>query len=160
MPEAFPGRADRTPYTQELGERICALVADGLSLLEVVDTLGGSPNIRSIINWRRTAPGFGDMYEQAFRDRLEVWSEEIMTVSDDARNDWMDRQLASGAIIRSPDPETAARSRLRLDARKWLLSKLHPERYGELVKLDANVKSQNTHFIDPETLAAIKALLE
>ena len=43
----------------------------------------------------------------------------------------MDRETASGNIARVPDHEHVQRSKLRVDSRKWLISKYAPQRYGD-----------------------------
>jgi hypothetical protein len=43
----------------------------------------------------------------------------------------MERELKGGATERVVDQEHIGRSRLRVDARKWLASKLKPKKYGE-----------------------------
>ena len=64
--------------------------------------------------------------------------DENLEIADDGRNDWMERHgdeeagwVANGEHIQ--------RSRLRIDTRKWMASKLAPKKYGD--KLDLN----NTH---------------
>ena len=49
----------------------------------------------------------------------------------------MDRLNKAGQLERAPDPETVQRSKLRIDALKWLMSKHSAARYGD--KLDLNV---------------------
>jgi hypothetical protein len=58
----------------------------------------------------------------------------VVRSGDDGSNDWIERELESGHVIRVPDYEHIAQSRLRVDTRKWLMSKLLPKKYGE--KLD------------------------
>lgn len=147
-------------YSEELGQKICDLVANGWALTQVVEKLGGTPTIATILDWRILIPEFGLMYTKAFDMRLQVWSEQLNGIADDAKNDWTDKTLASGATIRALDPEVAQRSRLRLDTRKWLLSKLRPEQYGDSMKLDAKVDQTTTLKVDPELLATLKELIE
>ena len=46
----------------------------------------------------------------------------------------MERRRINGDIIRTVDRECVQRSKLRVDTRKWLLSKLHPDIYAERVQ--------------------------
>lgn len=62
-------------------------------------------------------------------------------VSDNSTNDYMDRVDAQGNVTRVPDHENIARARLRVDTRKWVLSKLLPKKYGD--KLDVTSKNLN-----------------
>ena len=43
------------------------------------------------------------------------------------RNDWFKRRIADGTISTKVNHECVQRSKLRVDVRKWLLSKLHPD---------------------------------
>lgn len=52
----------------------------------------------------------------------------------------MDRQTSNGPI-RVFDPEAVQRSKLRIEARKWMAGKLRPKVYGE--------KSETTHTLNP-----------
>ena len=69
----------------------------------------------------------GNRYARAKQAGLEVLADEIIEIADDGRNDlWMDED---GKRIEAND--VIARSRLRVDSRKWLLSKLAPKKYGD-----------------------------
>jgi len=65
------------------------------------------------------------------RDRgLDAMAEELLDVADDGRNDWVTIERG-GKPVRVVDREAVARSQLRVDTRKWYLSKLAPKRYGD-----------------------------
>ena len=53
-------------------------------------------------------------------------AEEILDIADDSGGDWVEDKL---------NPEVVARARLRVDSRKWILSKLVPKKYGDKVDL-------------------------
>ena len=58
-----------------------------------------------------------------------------MEIADDARNDWMSYEdKNSGCESWRLNGEHVQRSRLRIDTRKWLASKLAPKIYGDLVE--------------------------
>lgn len=90
----------------------------------------------TVIDWvLQDRDGFSDRYTQARAKLLEHWADEVVEISDDGSNDWIDRETARGRKERSIDNEAVNRSRLRVDTRRWLLSKLKPEEYGDSVKL-------------------------
>jgi hypothetical protein len=84
--------------------------------------------------------GFYSRYARARDVGVDAIVEECFDIADDGRNDWMERE----------DPENPgwlfngehfARSRLRIDTRKWYGSKMAPKRYGERLALtDADGK--------------------
>jgi hypothetical protein len=73
---------------------------------------------------------FSERYARARRDGYDVLAEEMLEIADDATNDFMTRTSESGQN-KVLDAEHVNRSRLRIDARKWLLSKLRPDKYGD-----------------------------
>ena len=66
------------------------------------------------------------MYARAKELQIEHWADDLLEISDDASNDWMQREGRVELNI-----EHIQRSRLRTDNRKWLIAKLRPEKYGD-----------------------------
>ncbi|HRP05296.1 MAG TPA: hypothetical protein PLV87_10330, partial [Opitutaceae bacterium] len=62
-------------------------------------------------------------------------ADEMMEIADDARNDWMERRGEEDAGWQV-NGEHIQRSRLRVDTRKWMLSKALPKLYGEKQEID------------------------
>jgi hypothetical protein len=54
-----------------------------------------------------------------------------LTIADDASGDRIERPGRDGSPEKAVDHENIQRSRLRCDSRKWLLSKLLPDGFGE-----------------------------
>lgn len=79
--------------------------------------------------------GFSAQYTQAREIGYHAMADELLEISDDATNDWMERngQESDGWQING---ENVQRSRLRLDTRKWLLSKALPKVYGDKIGLN------------------------
>jgi len=67
---------------------------------------------------------------------LEGMAEEILEISDDGRNDWTTRENGRGELVDCVDQDHIQRSKLRVDARKWLLSKLRPDKYGDRTAIE------------------------
>ena len=74
--------------------------------------------------------GFAARYARARDLLLEHWADETIEIADDGSNDWMTRNEVDVA-----NSDHISRSRLRVDQRKWLLSKLKPERYGDKLQV-------------------------
>src|SRR5262245_16565954 len=51
--------------------------------------------------------------------------------------------------------ENINRARLKIDARKWLMSKLHPQRYGDRVAADVTVRRDMRELSDSELLQIV-----
>jgi hypothetical protein len=65
-------------------------------------------------------------------------TEEILDIADDGSNDWMEKLDKDGKSVGwAVNGEAVQRSKLRVDARKWIASKLKPKKYGD--KLDTTL---------------------
>lgn len=135
-PKAERGRP--SIYTPELGELICRRIAAG----ETVRAIGRDadmPDESTIRGWALdNKDGFFPQYTRAVQIRAMGWSEEIIEISDDSSQD---TYIDNNGNERTNN-EVVARSRLRTDTRKWMLSKVLPKVYGD--KLDVN------HGVQPE----------
>ena len=127
-------------YTPELGRRICERMSKGELLLQICRD-PDMPDRNSVVGWCLEHPEFDALYLRAREALLDHWSEEIVTISEDGSNDWMEREIGKGRIPETVfRGEAVQRSRLRVDTRKWLLSKLRPETYGESQRIDLKGK--------------------
>ena len=68
-------------------------------------------------------------------------ADEMLEIADDGSNDWMLRN-GSGKELHGLNGEHIQRSRLRLDTRKWLLSKALPKIYGDKLPVESNTEPQ------------------
>jgi len=73
-------------------------------------------------------------YARATEERAEAILDEMIDIVDDSSNDVLEMDLGDGIVNTRINNEVIQRSRLRYDARKWLVSKLNPKKYGD--KLD------------------------
>ncbi len=117
-------------YTQELADKICAELSEGVSLRGVC-LKEEMPSLQTIFNWMRTKPGFLEQYARAKQESADAMADEILDISDDGTNDWEEREIAGGRTIIALNSEAVQRSKLRVDTRKWLMAKMKPKKYGE-----------------------------
>lgn len=123
-----------TDYMPEVAEDICALLMEGESLRSIC-TRPGMPKIRTVMYWLQRHEEFMQQYARAREVQAEILAEEIIEIADDS----------SGDVIVDEDGheqtnhERVARSRLRVDARKWYASKLAPKRYGDRIHHDQKI---------------------
>lgn len=114
-------------YTDKIAAEICERLASGESLRAICrdEKMPAESTVRS---WYvDDLNGFAARYARARDIYLDVMADEILDISDDGSNDWMKRE--NGSVVF--DQEAATRSKLRVDTRKWYLSKLAPKRYGD-----------------------------
>lgn len=84
-----------------------------------------------VMRWLREHGSFRDQYAIAREDMLEYWSDEIIEIADDGSNDYIESTGKDGSTEEVLNSEHITRSRLRVDTRKWLMSKLAPKKYGD-----------------------------
>ena len=118
-------------YTQEMADRICERLAEGISLRSVcLDE--EMPCKSTVFKWLREIPGFSDQYARAKEESADAFVEDMLDIADDGRNDWMEQLDKDGdAIGWRENGEAISRSRLRVDTRKWIASKLKAKKYGD-----------------------------
>lgn len=128
-------RGGQSKYTTEIADEICQRLSTGQSLREISRS-SGMPSASAIVDWTQdetNCPGFGARYAHARGVWLAVIADEILEISDDSANDYMARTRSDGSSENVLDAEHVQRSKLRVDSRKWLLSKLKPGVYGDKV---------------------------
>lgn len=77
---------------------------------------------------------FATQYLQARELLYSGWADEILEIADDGTTDYITKVGRNGHEYEAVDQEHIQRSRLRVEARKWLLSKLMPKTYGDKVE--------------------------
>lgn len=113
-------------YSREIADEICERLASGESLISICRD-AHMPSDAAVRKWvLGDHDGFSSRYARAREMQLEHLADELLEISDNAHNDWMKRNGYD-----CPNTELVQRSKLRSDNRKWLLSKLKPERYGD-----------------------------
>lgn len=143
-------------YTTEIASEICERLAAGESLRAICRD-DGMPSEAAVRGWViDNREGFAAQYARAREAQAHSIAEELLEISDDGSNDWMERSGKDGEAGWQLNGEHVQRSRLRADTRKWLLSKMLPKVYGDKLTLDATVARRAEDMTDDE-LAAIAA---
>jgi hypothetical protein len=128
-----------TRYTQTLADEICAYLAMGQSLRSICGKEDDDPQkqkfpaVRTIFYWLRSNEAFLQQYTRAKQESADAMADEILDISDDGSNDWMERHYGDEDVWVT-NGEALQRSKLRVDTRKFLMAKMKPKVYGD--KLD------------------------
>lgn len=117
-------------YTQEIATLICERIVEGESLRSICRD-EAMPPIRTVFQWLAKHEEFSHQYARAREAQADTYADEITEIADDGSRDYV--QTENGPVI---DHDHIARSRLRVDARKWIASKLKPKKYGDKLDLD------------------------
>lgn len=118
-------------YSAEIADSICERLADGESL-RTICLIDGMPSRGTVFRWLAQDDAFRDQYAHARQAQADTLADEIIDIADDGINDTYEN--ADGKEVVNQD--VIARSRLRVDARKWIASKLKPKVYGEKVSTE------------------------
>jgi hypothetical protein len=119
--------AGKTTFDQKVADVICERIANGESVRTICKDKK-MPAQSTIFKWLADNSRFSEQYVRAREAQADLIFEEMFEIADDASNDWMARE---GKV--ELNGEHIQRSRLRIDARKWMLSKMAPKKYGDKI---------------------------
>lgn len=122
-------------YSPEITAAICIRLGLGESLREICRD-EDMPDKSTVMRWLASHAEFRDQYAGAREAQADYYAEEIIEISDDGTNDWMERKREDGSTIEVENKEVLNRSRLRVDTRKWLMARMAPKKYGDKVAVD------------------------
>jgi len=131
-------------YTDELAKNICEITATSSKSLKTI-CAEVSIGVRTVLDWLHDNEDFAHMYARAKEEQADFLAEEILTIADDSSEDVIDTEMGP-----KENKEFVNRSRLRVDARKWVAAKLKPRKYGE--KLDLTTDGEKLNTISPTIL--------
>lgn len=100
----------RVKFSQAVVAKICERIADGKSLRAVCKA-ADMPARATFLEWAAKRDDVRALYEQAIADREERYFEQVIEIADSGR-----------------DP---AKTRVQVDARKWVLARMNPKKYGD-----------------------------
>ena len=138
-----------TLYTQELADKLCSLVAEGKS----VRSICRDPNMivtTTFFRWLREYPEFRQQYEAAKLEAHSAWFDDIVEIADNEAGQPLIVDgvpiIINGEVVMTKDSASIAHARLRVDSRKWALSKILPRKYGDRLETE----NRTTHDISDE----------
>src|ERR1700761_9063220 len=99
-----------TVFTQALFDRICEQMAEGKSLRAICKGRD-MPNKRTVMRWIENDTALRAQYSEAQNLRAEHYFDQIIEIADG-----------------KSDP---AKTRVQVDARKWVLARMNPKKYGD-----------------------------
>lgn len=113
-------------FDQAKADRICERLAKGESLRKAAEA--EDSNHSTVLLWVKEHKDFANQYARAREIGYQLLADEIVEISDDGSNDTYTTE--NGPAV---NHDVIARSRLRVDTRKWMLSKMLPKVYGEKI---------------------------
>lgn len=137
-------------YTEEqiteIFNTITEDISNGCSLRKAINSLEKPISISTFFIWIKEDEQKSKQYACACAERAEYLFEETLEIADETTHD--KKYTESGEVVNN---ESIQRSRLRVDTRKWFLSKIQPKKYGDKLDLTTNGESLNKPIltIDP-----------
>lgn len=122
-------------YSENLALTICSAIAHGKSLVSICKA-ENMPSVETVYLWLKddAKKEFLNTYTRAREDQADTLADEIIGIADDGLNDTYVDENGN----KRTEQDVIARSRLRVEARKWVASKLKPKKYGDKVELNGS----------------------
>lgn len=146
-----------TDFNQEIATTICERLASGKTLNDILKE-EGMPDRVTVWRWQRANEEFRNLYAQSRMEQAHYWSDEIVDISDDGSRDYKESG-DRGLVV---DMDHIARSRLRVDTRKFLMAKIVPKIYGDKIAQEitgADGGPVMTQTLSPEAEQQLKTLV-
>ena len=132
-----------TIYSQELVQSICAQIANCVPL-RTIAAQEGMPSVSTMMAWLADSskPEFLEQYARAREAQADTMAEDILVIADEectmvrADKHGSKDEDGQGNTEVVFDATAVARNKLRVDARKWLASKMAPKKYGDKVQAE------------------------
>jgi hypothetical protein len=116
----------RSPsYSDAIADVLCDRLAKGESLRSICRD-SAMPGRQTVADWLTHHQAFFDQYSRARLIGLDEIADELLEIADNADGGEESSAARASANIQ--------RAKLRIDTRKWLLSKLAPQRYGDRIQ--------------------------
>lgn len=123
--------------TPELAEKICnAISTTSASLKQICKENPEFPNPSTIFQWIAYDEIFSNLYLEAKQKQVLAHMEKTYEIADDVS---MDEMIDDNGNVRM-NGEFVARSKLRIELRKWQAARLMPRLFGDKIQNETTVK--------------------
>ncbi len=114
---------------------ICELISNGMSAVKACREKSIQPSV--YFDWLSKMEQYARAHAKAMECRSEILFDEIIDIAEESNADvYMDD---NGNV--KTNGEVVQRSKLKIDARKWMLGKMMPKKYGD--KLDVTTGGES-----------------
>lgn len=128
------GRPEK--YTEELVEKVLNQISTTTKGLKTICHGDGMPCLATVMKWvSENTHGFTERYARAKEAQADMMADEMLDIADDTTGDVIMIRTGDGELVEAENREFINRSRLRVDTRKWIASKLKPKKYGDRMAL-------------------------
>jgi hypothetical protein len=134
---------------KEIIDYICEEIEKGRPLRKILKE-EEMPSSSTFFEWIDSCEEKAKQYARATEIRASVIFEDILTIADQNQDDTYINEDGKEVV----NNDVIQRSRLRIDARKWYLSKLNPKKYGD--KTDITSGGEKISVVEPVTFKIAK----
>lgn len=125
-------------FTIELFDKICEQIAySDKGLVSICKSF--DINAKSFYDWIKENEDLSNKYARAREIQADYLADQIIEIADESHSDTSVNE--DGYEV--TNHEAIARSRLRVDARKWKASKLYPKKYADRIDTDLTTKGES-----------------
>ena len=133
-PDATPKPLSSTQLLEAFGiDPILEMISEAMFYKDIAKKIGVPRS--SLVTW--LAANHSDAYAHAREVRADTLFEELLTIADYGVNDMIIDEEGNSRT----DHDVIARSRLKVDTRKWVISKMVPKKYGDKLELSGDANS-------------------
>jgi predicted DNA-binding protein YlxM (UPF0122 family) len=124
-------------YSIELFDKICTDIATSSKGLKEICQAHNVSTV-AFYDWIQGDSELLNKYTRAREAQADLLADEIIKLADDKTGD-----TQAGEFGDVGNAANIARSRLQVEARKWIAAKLKPKKYGDKVEVESNVNIQS-----------------
>lgn len=119
-----------TKYSQDVVENICVAIAEGKPLTKICRA-DDMPSVATVYRWLVENKQFQEMYARAREDQADTMADEIAAIADETPELEPVLDKDGNVIEMRLHSAYVQWQKNRVDARKWVASKLKPRKYGD-----------------------------
>lgn len=125
-------------FTKEIGDYICEKISTsevGIRTLHEQDSK--FPSMSTIMRWLKNHSEFRDQYARAKEAQADMFFEQIVEIANTPVLGVTKKSGVNqfGDFEEVTEADAIAHRRLQVDARKWVISKLNPKKFGDKVDI-------------------------
>ena len=130
-------------------EYVCQEIEKGRALRNVLKD-ENMPSTSTFYQWLDNDEVKAKQYARATEVRADIIFDDILAIADENTNDTSINENGIEVV----NNDVIQRSRLRIDARKWVLSKLNPKKFGDKIQTEhsGEIKGVNLSSLSTQEL--------
>lgn len=136
-----------TEYSDEVIDQICEIISKSeKGIHKICRENPDFPSVAILMRWLSDGNHryFVEQYRRAKELQADFMAETLLEISDDSSDDTI---ITEKGVLENK--EFVNRSKLRVETRKWLMSKLLPKKYGDKLDVTSDGKAINQSVVVP-----------